>query len=160
VRYGRIAHHDVPRPDCEAPRVMELRVAAYGIVTGERGLLLAHWRQGDRSGWTLPGGGIDPGEHPADAVRREVEEETGYLVSVGQLLGVDSHVIPAAERAIGRATDLHALRIVYRAEVVGGELRHEVAGSTDQAGWFSPAEVDRLDRVPLVDIGRGFAGLG
>jgi len=48
---------------------MELRVAAYGIVTGEWGLLLAHWRQGARSGWTLPGGGLDPGEHPAHAVR-------------------------------------------------------------------------------------------
>jgi len=133
---------------------MNVRVAAYAIVTGGRGLLLAHWRQGDRSGWTPPGGGLEPGEHPADTVLREVEEETGYRTEIAELLGIDSVVAPD-----GSGTPTHGLRIVYRARIIGGELRAELNGSTDRAAWFPTDEVDALDRVPLVDAGRRLAGL-
>lgn len=136
---------------------MDLRVSAYGIVADQRGILLSHWRDGVRSGWTLPGGGLEPGEHPADAVVREVAEETGYRVVVEDLLGIDSLVAP--DQRLPGPEPVHSLRILYRARVVGGELRHELAGSTDRAGWFAAAEVDRLDRVPLVDAGRRLAGL-
>ncbi len=138
---------------------MDLRVSAYGIVVDRERILLAHWREAGRSGWTLPGGGLQPGEHPADAAVREVAEETGYRVRIEQLLGIDSLVVPAAERLSARPEPLHALRIVYRARVLDGELRDELAGSTDRAGWFTASEVDELDRVPLVDTGRRFAGL-
>jgi 8-oxo-dGTP diphosphatase len=136
---------------------VELRVSAYGIVTDRRGLLLAHWRDGSRGAWTLPGGGLEPGEHPAAAVVREVEEETGYRVAVEELLGIDSVVVPAADPLQPRAEPVHSLRVIYRARVTGGELRAEAAGSTDRAGWFTAGEVDRLDRVPLVDAGRRLA---
>lgn len=138
---------------------MDTRVAAYAVVLDERGLLLAHWNEAGRSGWTLPGGGIDPGEDPADAVVREVEEETGHHAVVEQLLGIDSVVVPAERRL--RATDrpLHALRIVYRARVVGGQLRDEVGGTTDRAAWFPLTEVAALGRVGLVDVGLRLAGL-
>ena len=122
-------------------------------------MLLAHWNEGGRQGWTLPGGGIDPGEAPMDAVVRELLEETGFEVEPGGLLGVDSIVIPAESRIGSRSEALHAIRIVYRARIVGGELRNELDGTTDQAVGSTPAEIDRLDRVPLVDVGRRFAGL-
>ncbi|WP_445929046.1 hypothetical protein, partial [Mycobacterium tuberculosis] len=54
---------------------------------------------------------------------------------------------------------LHTLRIVYRAEVTGGKLRWETAGSTDRAEWFSLAAVARLQRVRLVDIALRMAGI-
>ena len=63
-----------------------------------------------------PGGGLEPGEDPEHAARREVREETGYRVAVGELLGIHSRVIPAGRRLTTDATGpLHALRIVYRA---------------------------------------------
>lgn len=140
---------------------MDMRVAAYAIVQDDDArLLLAHWNEGGASGWTLPGGGLEAGEDPEHAVRREVKEETGYRVRVGQLLGIHSRVIPAHRRlAPGSRVPLHALRIVYRAEVTGGTLRDEVDGSTDRAEWFSLSQVRSLPRVTLVTVALRMAGL-
>jgi 8-oxo-dGTP diphosphatase len=135
------------------------RVAAYAVVVESGRVLLPHWVEGGRSGWTLPGGGIDPGEHPADAAVREVLEETGYRVELDDLLGIDSIVILAADRLDPADGDLHGVRIVYRAHVVGGELRDEADGSTDTAAWFELADVAALDRVELVDTALRMAGL-
>ena len=139
---------------------MDLRVAAYALITDDQGrLLLPHWSEAAHSGWTMPGGGIDPGEDPADAAVREVFEETGYHVELDGLLGVDSFVIPAAERARPSDRPVHALRIVYRAHITGGELRVEEDGSTDGVAWHTPQEIDALNRVALVDLSRRWAGL-
>jgi 8-oxo-dGTP pyrophosphatase MutT (NUDIX family) len=106
----------------------------------------------------LPGGGIDPGEDPADAVVREIAEETGYRAEVGELLGIDSKVIPAEHRFTPDAGPLHALRIVYRASIVGGTLTNELDGTTDEASWFQLGSIPNR-RVELVDFGLAVAGL-
>lgn len=140
---------------------MDLRVAAYAVVfEKERGLLLAHWNQGKHAAWTLPGGGLESGEDPEDAARREVYEETGFHVELDGLLGIHSRVIPARDRVTSDATEpLHTLRIIYRARITAGRLRDEVNGSTDRADWFPLDAVPELQRVKLVEIGLEMAGM-
>lgn len=137
---------------------MDIRVAAYGVIVDDDRILLAHWRENGRSGWTLPGGGIDPGEDPVDAVVREIAEETGYTAEAGDLLGIDSHIVPAEHRFVPDAGPLHALRIVYRANVVSGSLTNELEGSTDEAGWFKLDAIPSR-RVELVNVALRMAGL-
>ncbi len=112
-------------------------------------------------GWTLPGGGIDPGEDPADGVLREVREETGFEAEIVELLGIDNMIIPGERRLSEekRGTPMQALRIIYRARITGGEMTVEQDGSTDDVAWFTQEEIDRLQRVSLVDVGRRMAGL-
>ncbi|WP_424185993.1 NUDIX hydrolase [Actinokineospora sp. G85] len=127
------------------------RLAAYAVCVENEEVLLARWVGPSGKRWTLPGGGIDHGEDPLDAVVREVMEETGYSVQVDALLGIDS-----IRRALPGAlsdTDWHGLRVVYATTVTGGELRFEEGGSTDMAAWVPLAEVAALDRTELVDVG-------
>lgn len=137
-----------------------MRVAAYAVVTDDDGrILLARWIDGRRVAWTMPGGGLEAGEDPEAAVRRELREETGYSVKVGELLGIHSRVIPATQRVQKSDSPLHTLRIVYRATVTGGKLRFETEGSTDMAEWFPRDAVAGLQRVKLVDIALRMAGI-
>jgi 8-oxo-dGTP diphosphatase len=132
---------------------MDMRVAAYAVIVDDDRMLLAHWNEGDRPAWTLPGGGLEAGEDPEAAAVREVREETGLDVVLEGLLGIDSRVIPLARRLASGATGpLHTLRIVYRARVTGGTLTNEIDGTTDEARWFPLAEVPSITRVKLVDV--------
>jgi len=141
---------------------MDLRVAAYGVITDDDDrVLLARWVEGRRVAWTMPGGGLESGEDPELAVRRELREETGFEIETTELLGIHSRVIPASRRIHQDRSPvpLHTLRIVYRARITGGELRFERNGSTDMAGWFTLDEVRELQRVKLVDIALKMANI-
>jgi ADP-ribose pyrophosphatase YjhB (NUDIX family) len=103
--------------------------------------------------WTLPGGGLDHGEDPRDAVIREVHEETGLDAQVGDTARVYSAHLPGVWRE-GRRVDAHALRIVYDGwvPVDAPEPRVlEVDGSTVEARWHAVPDV--LDgTVPVVPM--------
>lgn len=134
---------------------VRFRVGAYGVIVRDGQILLAHWNSRGRSGWTLPGGGIEAGEDPHDAAVREIWEETGYHASIDQLLGVDSIIVNGRnKRRKGRPAEapLQNVRIVYLSSVVGGELRAEENGTTDEARWFDLREVKSLQTVSLVRV--------
>ncbi|MCG7204732.1 MULTISPECIES: NUDIX hydrolase [Streptomyces] len=132
----------------------KLRVAAYAVCVRDGQILLARSPAPDGTPeWVLPGGGMDHGEDPYDTVRRELMEETGYRIEVTGLLGIDSFRQRFVRGTLlSRTTDHHGVRIVYSGEIVGGELRHEVGGSTDMAAWHGLDAVADLRRVRLVDV--------
>lgn len=131
------------------------RVAAYAVVTSERGLLLTRFSSqthvaGD---WGLPGGGLDEGESPVEGVHREVWEETGQRIELGELVVVQSqHWVGRAPSGI--VEDFHAVRIVYAATCPdpADVVIHDVGGTTSDARWVLP---DRLGDYRLTASWRG-----
>jgi ADP-ribose pyrophosphatase YjhB (NUDIX family) len=133
----------------EPPKVQ--RVGAYALVPDAGRLLLTRYSGSGR--WSLPGGGIDHGEQPIDAVHREVREETGLTLADARLTAVDS-VHFTGHAPDGTLEDFHAVRIVYRGAVPtdAEPAVIEVDGSSDAAAWIPLAE---LYRYPLT----GFVGV-
>jgi 8-oxo-dGTP diphosphatase len=130
------------------------RVGAYALCVDEDDrILLARLspEEVDVGAWTLPGGGIEFGEHPDTAVIRELEEETGFVGEIEEIAGVFSHVYRQSRAAQGR--DLHFLGILYHVRIVGGELRDEVGGSTDTAAWLTQAEIAERHLVEIARFG-------
>jgi 8-oxo-dGTP diphosphatase len=127
-----------------APR--RQRVAVYGVCVNPAGEVLLvraapHLTVAGR--WFLPGGGVDHGEQPTEALRREMSEETGLDATVGDLLGVlsDNAVMPDG-------TDLHTVRIVYRIDSFTGALRDEAEGTSDMARFTPLSELADLPLMP------------
>jgi ADP-ribose pyrophosphatase YjhB (NUDIX family) len=134
---------EASRPDEPRPATDRTRVAAYAVSHDLDGrILLCHIAPSVGAGdvWTLPGGGLDFGESPEVAVLRELTEETGYVGALDGLLGVSDRVF----RDVDGDDRLHAIRILYRVRLTGGELRDEPDGSTDTCRWFEPDEARRL----------------
>ena len=128
------------------------RLGAYSICRDDGGrILLARLSalEVDVGAWTLPGGGVDFGEHPDGAAVRELHEETGLDGEIEGIAGVFSHVYKWSQFAGG--ADLHFIGIVYRMRILGGDLRDEVHGSTDTCAWFGP---DELAEIRLVELAR------
>ena len=128
-------------------------VGAYARCLDPEGrLLLARMARGlDGGRWTLPGGGVEWGEHPDAAVVRELEEETG--ISDVRCVQVAAIYSDTYERTAQRPyPPVHYVGIVY--DVVSGsfDLRFEQGGSTDRCEWFTETEARALPLVPLAQF--------
>ncbi len=126
------------------------RISAYALITQDEKILLcrisnelSRWA----GQWTLPGGGIEFGEDPEGAVVREVEEETGLVVSVRSITHVDSITDDSGEH------DFHGIRLIYEVDIIGGELRDEVSGTTDRVMWMDRDEMEKNSLVDLAEVG-------
>ena len=124
-------------------------IAVGAIVVRNNELLMV--RRGNDPGrglWSLPGGRVEHGEYLADALRREVSEETGLEVTVGDLVGIfevvgDAHYV--------------VLDFFARAE---GEISPEAADDVDEVRWVPLDEVGTLDCTPrFVETLRGWGVL-
>jgi 8-oxo-dGTP diphosphatase len=133
------------------------RFAAYAIATDPADrLLLTRIAPGYPGAgcWHLPGGGTDYGEQPGPALIRELEEETGQVGRLVQLLGVASHRDAASLGPEGYPIDWHGVRAFYRVTVdAPTEVRvHDVGGSTSEARWIHLKEVAHLPADQLTEV--------
>jgi 8-oxo-dGTP diphosphatase len=136
---------------------MSFRLAAYAVcIEDGRVLLVRQAAVEGESTWSLPGGRVEHGEDPFDAVIREVAEETGCDAVVERLLGVDSRVIPAAERLAG-GPEHQNVGVFYQVRITGGQLRPEPNGDTAGPAWTLIPGAACLRRSSLVDIGVALA---
>jgi len=128
------------------PKPQRLRVSAYGVIVQHGRILLCQISEPnhvDNRKWTLPGGGLEFGEDPRAAAKREILEETGCVARLSEILDVNS----LAGEVDG--VEWHAIRILFRAELVSGTPRAEVDGTTDACAWFSADELMSIELVTL-----------
>ncbi|MBP7700674.1 NUDIX domain-containing protein [Candidatus Woesebacteria bacterium] len=93
---------------------LSFRPAVYAVIIHDGKVLLSkQWE-----GYDFPGGAIELGESTADALIREVKEETGLVVKVGKLLHCDNSFF----KLPFKGSFVHSIQIFHQCEVVGGEL--------------------------------------
>lgn len=127
------------------------RVAAYALLQRGDEVLLTRMSARTRipGRWTLPGGGIDHGEDPKQALVREVYEETGLHIEPGVVADVHSSHF-TGPRADGVVEDYHGIHLIFLARL-RPESEHvephvtEQDGSTDLARWVARTEALTLD---------------
>ena len=100
------------------------------ILDGDRLLLIQRLTEPEAGAWGLPGGKVDGGETAAQAVRRELAEELGVEIAVGELLCLVEQFEP------------HWVSPVYRAAIAAGEPRVMEPHKHGAVGWFA------LDALP------------
>lgn len=113
-------------------------MVALGILTsGSRVLLEQRPADGPLPGlWQFPGGKVEFGEHPWDALRREIREELGLRIAGGSLFGLYSYVYEIEGRRV------HYVLAAYRLRVPRAKVRER-----ERLRWIS---LDDLHRWPVV----------
>ena len=157
ARRGRRAGHDKVAAMPTPVFVSELRrlvgshplplTAAVGVVLDQQQRVLLV-RRSDDGQWTLPGGIVEPGEEPADAVVREVVEETGVLAEPELLTSVSVHRDLVT---YSNGDQVQYLDMIFRCRMTGGQAKVGDDESVE-VGWF-PVDDPRLHAHcrPLLD---------
>jgi 8-oxo-dGTP diphosphatase len=139
-----------------------IRPAAHGVAVRDGHVLLTRFRGPDHpedGWWGLPGGGLDWGEHPEEALRREVREETGLSCHVERILGVFSTTyLRSPERP---RHSIQILSILHVIQVGPGDPTPEPdpKSTTDAAAWVPLTELGNLPLGEMAIHALGLVGI-
>ena len=120
--------------------------AVTAVIRDAHGRILLH-RRADDGAWSLPGGAIDPGETPAEALVREVAEETGLAVRPRRVIGVFGG--PRQRHRYPNGDLVECLIVAFSCEILDGTLEARDGESTGFR-WFTLDELaDVAQPIPL-----------
>lgn len=95
--------------------------------------------------WIVPGGTVDFGETLSEATLREVREELGIEIELGEQFRCYDHILPKENQ--------HWVATAFFAKIVSGEPRILEPGKCDEIGWFTldalPSPIAEVDKEPL-----------
>ena len=106
------------------------------LVDGEGRIFLARrgpQAKNERGLWEFPGGSVEFGEKLADALRREMREEYGIEIAVGELLDVADHILLEEGQ--------HWVSPTFICTIASGEPTIREPGKCTEIGWFKPDEM-------------------
>ncbi len=106
------------------------------IVNSEGRLFLAQrgpLAKNERGRWEFPGGSVEFGETLAHALAREMREEFGIDIQVGQLLDVVDHILPEEKQ--------HWVSPTYLCRIISGTPEIKEPDKCSAMGWFFPDQV-------------------
>jgi 8-oxo-dGTP diphosphatase len=120
------------------PPAERRRVLVVAALVRDQGRILMSRRRADQSFplcWEFPGGKVDPGEAPEQALVREIREELGCQVQVGRIFDVVFHPYD----------DFDLLMLVYQCALVGGVPAPVQVAAVE---WFDPRDIPALSLPP------------
>ncbi|MCM3920461.1 NUDIX domain-containing protein [Frankia sp. AiPs1] len=141
--------------DPSAPAANSIVPAVSAIVTDDRGALLLIHRT-DNKYWSIPGGGIEPGETVRQATAREVKEETGIDIEVIGIVGIFSD--PGHVAAYDDGEVRQEFSICFTTRILGGEIA--TSSESSEVRFVAPQEIGeyRIHESLRVRIDQYLAG--
>lgn len=112
-----------------------IRVAAAVIREKEKIFATARGYGELKGGWEFPGGKIEAGETPQEALKREIMEELETEISVGELIDTIEYVYPT----------FHLSMDCFWCEIISGKL---VLKEAEAARWLEKADLDSVEWLP------------
>jgi 8-oxo-dGTP diphosphatase len=115
-----------------------IRIVVAAVIRSDDGrFLMARRLPGSHLGglWEFPGGAVEPGETPEEALRRELVEELGVTAAVGDPITFAFHRDPGRD----------VLLLFYRSTITGGTPEGRLG---QEIAWFTPGELAGLETPP------------
>ncbi len=116
------------------------RVAVGGVVfKDDRVLLVRRGKPPSEGEWAIPGGSVELGETLQEAVAREILEETGISIRVGELV----HLFDDVRKDETGRVRFHYVILDFAGEFLSGKVK--AADDARDAGWVSPEDFRHLN---------------
>lgn len=138
-------------PGCGLVEYASSEPTASAIVRDEAGRLLLARRGAEPhlGKWDLPGGFLEEGEHPLDAVRRELREEGGVEIEPLELAAIEMDVYGSDDGSPW------TLNLYWEARIASGDP--QPADDVSELRWFAPGELPEDDEIAFPNVARVLA---
>jgi len=117
----------------------KIRVGSAVVLENKKGEILLIKRKNEpaKGKWVLPGGGINFGEQSKETAKREIKEETGYNISVGDFITTLELIDPKKS--------FHRVILYHKAKLLGGNFR--LSNDAENTMWVKPKKIKTVKNL-------------